>query len=241
MHKRFLNACERYAEYAPKGERIVNVKYAMAWIYYEHGHFMEAATAFKDIAFLHREHRLAPLSANLHLSCLEFAQDYEALEGAVAEYLEKKPIRDDAFLGELTEMYSAIRFKKCTIFDERQNWKNGATCFMSFAEDFSQSEYVDKALYNAALDFEKMSEIGLAIGARYKLLKERGDSDLAPITLYNLAANYHALAVHSKAARFYELFVKNFPDHEKSEDALANASTFRLGLGEYDRAIAAYE
>lgn len=240
LQKRLVKACERYVRLAPDGDRIVDVKFTMARTFYDHNMLPEAAASFKDIAYNHNKHRLAVIAANLHLDSVNLLQRYDELETEVNSYLEKKPIDDEAFNEDLRTMASAISFKKCTVLDDKESWKDAANCFVAYYRNFPDSEYVDKALYNAALDFERMRDLGKAIKVRIFLLRARPDSELAPKTLYNIGGNYHALAIYSQAAKFYELFVLNFPEDEKSEDALANASTFRQGLGENSRAIDNY-
>ena len=250
LHQRLITACERYMKYAPEGEKIVDVKYTRARVFYDYDHMKKAAVAFKDIAWSHSDHRLAVVAANLHLDALYVVRDLDTMEVEVHAYLGENPagekvkdppIQDEIFIEEVTAMAAAISFKKCTVYDEKEQWKPASECFVAFFRKYTDSEYGDDALYNAALDFERMSEIGKAIQVRVYLLKAYPESKHAPITLYNIAANYHALAIYSQAAKFYELFVRNFPDHEKTEDALRNASTFRYGLGQYDRAIVDYE
>lgn len=242
LRAKFVNALKRYIQYAPEGERIIDVKYSLARTYYDFNHLKEAQEIFKDIAYSHSGHRLAVVSANLHLDTLNLLQDFDGLHEAVLGYLEKRPITDAEFLETATELNVQIRFKKCTILDEKEVWGEAATCFVDFYRDFPDaSEYVDKALYNAALDFERMRDLNKAIRVREFLLRAAPDSPLAPVTLYNIGGNYHALAVYSQAARFYELFVANFPKHDDAEGALANASEFRYGLGEYERAIQDYQ
>lgn len=239
---KFVNALQRYIQYAPEGERIVDVKYNLARTYYDYNHLKEAQELFKDIAYTHSDHRLAVVSANLHLDTLNLLQDFDGLHEAVISYLEKRPITDAEFLETATELNVQIRFKKCTILDEKEVWGEAATCFVDFYRDFPDAtDYVDKALYNAALDFERMRDLGKAIRVRVFLLQATPNSPLAPVTLFNIGGNYHALAVYSQAAKFYELFVANFPNHKDAEEALANASEFRYGLGEYPRAIQDYE
>ena len=60
---------------------------------------------------------------------------------------------------------------------------------------------------------------------------------MAQKALYRLAAGYHQLAYYTKAADLYEEFATKFPGEKKSTDALGNATTFRIGLGESDKAI----
>jgi tetratricopeptide (TPR) repeat protein len=241
LHKKFIHALERYMEHAPDGERIVDVKYNLARTYYDFNHFEKALETFRNIAFNHGEHRLAVIAANLHLDTLNLLKDFDGLHAAVVDYIEKEPIEDELFMESVHTLNVQIRFKICTVHDDKEEWKDAAKCFVQFYREFPESEFVDKALYNAALDFERMRDLGKAIKVRVFLLKATPSSPLAPKTLYNIGGNYHALAVYSQAAKFYELFVANFPEHEDAEPALANASEFRYGLGDYDRAIQDYE
>ncbi len=241
LNQKLLNACKKYVELNPKGDRIVDVKYTMARTYYDYDHHKEASDAFKDIAYSHPDHRLSVIAANLHLDSLNIQQDFAGLHAAVLEYLEKQPIKDEAFIEDITALNASIRFKKCTILDEEEKWKEAALCFVAYFRDFPESEHVDKALYNAALDFERMKDLGKAIQVRIFLLKFRPESELAPKSLFNIGANYHALAVYSEAAKYYELYAATYPKREKAEVALADASTFRQGLGQLDKAVENYE
>jgi cellulose synthase operon protein C len=247
IHKRLLKACERYVEHAPEGKQIVDVKYTMARIYYDFNHLTEAVKVFRDIAYTYgqskevKNQRIALISANLHLDSLNLLQRYEDLEAEVGNYLKERPVTDEAFLEETKGLYAQIRFKKCTIFDDKEEWKQASTCYVSFFRDFSDHELVDKALYNAALDFERQRDLGRAIQVRVFLIRARQESELVPKTLFDIGGNYHALAIYSRAAKFYELFVANFPADPKAEEALANASTFRQGMAQYGKAIENYE
>lgn len=247
IHKRLLKACERYVEYAPEGKQIVDVKYTMARIYYDFNHLSEAVGVFRDIAYKHGQstvaahQRIALISANLHLDSLNLLQRYDDLEREVGEYLSNKPVTDETFMEETKGLYAQIRFKKCTVFDDKELWKEASTCYVGFFRDFSEHELVDKALYNAALDFERQRDLGRAIQVRVFLLRARQDSPLVPKTLFDIGGNYHALAIYSRAAKFYELSVANFPNDPKAEEALANASTFRQGMAQYPKAIENYE
>ena len=241
LEQRLLRATANYIEYVPDGERIVDVKYTRARTYYDFQHLEEAAEIFEDIAFNHSEHRLAEISANLHLHALNLLQDYEGLRVAVAAYVDQSPIDDPEFQADLYEINLAIRYNICVVLDEEEEWEEAAHCYLQYVREFPRSEQAASSLYNAALDFERIHEIGMAIQVRQNLLELFPDSELAPETLFNLGGNYHAWAIYGEASRYYELFVQNFPDEDDAEDALSNAATFRHGLGEHERAIANYE
>lgn len=251
--KKLVEAGEMYMEYVPDGDRIVDVKYTMARVYYEHNHLEKALEMFENIAFNHPDHRLAVVSANLHLDTLNLLNDFEGLHEAVQAYMEKKPIDDEEFMTDVDRLNRAIRFKLCREEEDAENWKKSAECYVDFYRDFPNSKHVDKALYNAALSYERIKELGKAIQVRIFLLKAAPNSKLVPKTVFNIGGNYHALAVYSKAAQFYEKFIEIYPDldaeekealgdpKKKAEDALANASTFRQGLGNYEEAIENFE
>ena len=239
--KRLIKACEMYSELNPNGDRIVDVKYTMARIYYDYDHHKDAIKSFKDIAYNHSEHRLAVIAANLHLDSWSILQNYDGLHADVKEYLEKRPIKDQGFIEDLQRIDSNVAYKKCAVAQDAEKWKETSTCFVAFFREHGSSELVDRALYSAALAFERQKDIGKAIQVRKFLLIERPDSKYAPVTLYNIGGNYHALAIYSEAAKFYEIYASTYPKKENAEVALSNAATFRHGLGEYDKAISDFE
>jgi tetratricopeptide (TPR) repeat protein len=246
LKQKLIRACEQYLTYVSKdsklGDELVDVRYTMARVYYEHDHLKEAGEIFRQIAFKHSKDDLAVISANLHLDTLNRLDNLDQLHEAVRAYLNKKPIQEEEFLSNARRLDEAIRFKLCRQKSQAEEWKAAAECYVQFYRDFKGSEYVAKALYNAALAYERIKELGKAIQVRVFLLKARPDSDLAPDALFKIGANYHALAVYSRAAEFYEKFVRAFPDKEKkAQEALANASNFRQGLGQYDKAIEDFE
>jgi len=240
-HAKLVKNCERYIKINPDGQDIVKVKYTRARILYDHNMFKEAIDAFGDIVKNHTQDRLAMVSADLQLDSLFLMQDYEGLEKAVDLYRANEVLATGEFKERLDLLAEQTTFKKCNGLEDRKEYESAAKCFTDFYKAFQASQLVDRALYNAALDYERVNELGKAIQVRKGLLVLRPDSELAPLTLFNIGGNYHALAVYSEASKFYELFVENFPQHEKSEEALANAATFRQGLGQNAEAIANYE
>ncbi len=238
---KLIKACDRYAKVAPDSKSLVKVKYSAARTYYDYNHFPDAIARFQDIVKNHTDHRLAVISADLHLDSLNLMQDYEGLADAVMAYIKNPTLAQGEFLVRLNGIAEQTAFNKCVGIEGRKEWEAAAECFTEFCNQFPDSEVLDKALYNAALDFERLRMIGKAIRMRKFLLKYRDDSPLVPETLFSMAGNYHALAVYSEASKYYEMFFQFFPSHEKAEQALANAATFRQGLGDYKEAIANYE
>lgn len=247
LEQRLMTATANYIEYVPDGDQIVEVKYHRARTLYDYNHFEDAVELFEDIAFNHSDHDLADVSANLHLATLELLGDFHELGDAVSRYIDEQPIDDPEFQADLSGMHEAIRYNICVLHDEDEEWEQAAHCYLEYVQEFPNSEQADMALYNAALDFERVHEIGMAIQLRQQLLQLFPDSEHAPETLYNLGGNYHAWAIYGEASDHYEDYVEEYANDdtdaysaEDAEDALSNAATFRHGLQQYDRAIDNY-
>lgn len=241
MEQRFMDAAANYIRYVPDGERIVEVLYITGRNYFDHNYFEEAADRFSSIAFNHSDHDLAIVAANLHLASLDRMNDFHGLADAVERYLTERPVGDHEFNEDLRAMNDAIRFNICVLLDQEERWEEGAHCYVEYVQQFGNSEILDLALYNAALNFERIHEVNAAISVRQALLRHRPNSELRAETMYNIGGNYHAWAIYGEAARYYEQFVREFPDEEQAEGALSNAALFRHGLGQYEEAIANYE
>lgn len=245
LKQQLIDACDRYVKIAPDAPSIVKVKYTAAWVYYDHLHLDEAIERFAKIVQEHTSHRLAIIAADLHLDSLYLKKDYEGLTNTVEVYRSNEVLgRDGEFIARLDGIAERLQFQRCFDMEGRKEWEQAARCFTQvFYRKFPDSELVDKALYNAALDYERVRQVGKAIQVRKGLLQLRPDSPLAPDTLFNIGGNYHAIAVYSEASKYYELFVQYFAEQnpKKAEEALRNAATFRQGLGQYEEAVQNYE
>lgn len=237
----FLRACDNYIRMVPDGDRITDVQYFAALIYYDHDHFDEAIKRFKAIIQSHPKHRLAYYSASLEMDCYALKCDMGALNRRVEELVKIPEVARGKLLEDLQGLREGAKFKECLGKEAEKEHEEAASCFVHFTAEFPTSEFFDKALYNAALNFEKFDAIEKAIAARMKLLRERPDSELANKALFAIAGNLHASAVYSQAAKYYVLFAKQFPDDPNAEIALANAAVFYRGLGQYDTAVSVSE
>lgn len=247
---KLIASVDRYVKLVPESEELVDIKYTAARIFYDYNHFDESIKRFDDIAFTHSEDRLAMISANLLLDSLKIRKDYKGMWDYVKKFQGNEKLNVPPFQGKLEELEVKLAFKFCNDTEQAEDWIEAAECYEAFAENYPMSEFADRSLWNASVDWENASEIGKAIDARIMLLKEFGDaSDLAPDALYAIAQNYHGIAVYSKAAHFYELFSKRYPGKANAcsstecsaQSALSNAAAFRAGLGEYKKAVKDYD
>lgn len=240
-HLAYIAACDLYSKYVEKSEFLVDIEYDAALIYYNFNHFDKAIPRFKNIAEKHKNHRLAIYAANLLLDTYNLKRDFEALDKQVDIFLKiYTPDRDPEFYALLTKLKQQSTFKKCQGIETTKKYIEAARCFRRYARQFPKSDYVDEALYNAALNYEREKQIERAIQVRLTLVNNVGEGELVRKALYQIAGNLHALAIYSKASEAYEFYADNFPDTEEAKDAIRNAAVFRHGLGQLDKATENY-
>ncbi len=105
----------------------------------------------------------------------------------------------------------------------------------------SQCGKMDEIVYNMARAFQAGRLLAKSIQARMILLDSRyglHKSDLAMKATYEIGGNYQAIAVYDKAADFFERYADATKfKGEFADQALSDAVTLRLGLGQEDKAI----
>ncbi|MCB9523368.1 MAG: tetratricopeptide repeat protein [Myxococcales bacterium] len=237
-YQRFLKAADLYRKYVKKSEYLVDIEYDAARVYYDLNHFDEAGPRFKDIAEKHRNHRLAIFAANLLLDIYNLQKKFDDLEKQADIFLGMYPEeRDPEFHATLIKIKQQSTFKRCSTGEAQKKYRQAARCFINYAKRFPKSEFVDKALYNAALNYEREKLIEQSIQTKLALINNYSESELVPKALFQVAGNLHALAIYSEASKAYEFYAANFPDREEAKEALRFAALFRQGLGELDQAI----
>jgi cellulose synthase operon protein C len=77
--KDLLLACQRYLEYLPQGDKVVDLTWEAGFVLYHYNYFEQAVPLLADIALNHPEHDLAEVSANLILDVYNLLADWPKL------------------------------------------------------------------------------------------------------------------------------------------------------------------
>ncbi len=262
---KFIEASKRYAKIDTSAEFAVNSKYKAAEIYFNYNHFEESRPLFLELTKEAPGTEVAVYSANYLLETYRLTKQYENMRSAIAELKSNSAFMSNTtqFMPQFKEVMNtyeeALDYKVCEEKEAKKEWESAARCYEEYAVQHKGSEDAAKARWNASIAWEQNMDVGRAIEARVALLTSN-DADehtkaLAPRAMYAIALNYHSLAVYSEAARFYEMFVRQFPDDKEAcvpvgaapskdpcaKDALSNAAAFRSGLGEYEKAVENYD
>lgn len=241
-YQRMMTVCDRYLENTTDDELAAELDYVLAYLYYDYNHFDEAVRRFGEFALerddVDRERAVA--SADLLLDSLALQRKWKEMKEWI-ERLQASPLNEGSFGGRLATLGEQVAFRECRDLQQQKDHENAAYCFFDFVNDNPGSEFVDRAILNAADSFRHIDNLDYSISLLEQLPVLAPDSDLVPDTLYELGQNFHRLAIYDTAAENYEAYVAAAPDGEHVINAMANAADFRKGLGQFSQAIDDYK
>ena len=254
LEQGILRSYSRYICFVQKGEDLINIKYRRARIYYEANQFEEAAVLFKDIAMNHSDSEVAVFAANLYLDCLNALGSmlevdrpgcYDTLAETVDVFIDTKKspginlMKDEEFASQIKGLKVGVLRKKAEALNTRKRFKEAAEVYIDVYRNY-KGVYDDRGmcevLFNAAINMEAARLVMPAIKVREKMIELYPNCEHSKKAAYFIGQNYHALQVFDLAAENYATFATKYPGEEEAPEALQNAVTFYIGLGEYDKA-----
>lgn len=240
LEAKMIKACERYVDVAgPDGEDVALAHFAAGKLYYNYNHFDKAIPHLEKMVGDYKTHPNSPDAAKLLLSSFNLKHEFSKLEDWAV-----KLAGTNLASGELNTTITKIRdqaeFNRCFDFEQTKENVRAGDCFMGYAAKYPDTELLDRALFNAAVNYTRAKRVEKALIAHGELYNKRNSSPLAPKALFSIGEIYRSLAIYSEASSFYEQFIQNHPKDPNVEQALRYASIFRKALGEYDAAVANY-
>jgi len=235
--QKMISAFDTYIKFVPDAPELVPIMYRKARIYYDHNHYDKAVEMFSTIVIKHSGHELAVYAANLLLDSLNVLKKFGELNQWVDRLMQDPKLAQGDFLEQLRTLKRGAQRKEAEHLQKTGQYKECGAKYAAIANDYQEDPRWAEVLYNAAMCFEAAKLIGQAISIRNTLIKIKPNDPLSQKAMYMIGANYHALAWYSRAADYYEQFSKKFPGEKDAPEALQNAIVFRMGRGEYDKAI----
>ena len=204
--QQLLDAAQRYVTYAPAGDKVVEIAYKAANVYYRYNAFPEAVKLFADIAEKHPRHELARYSANLVLDSFNLQGDWREVNAWAkrfrddAELMRAQPaLRDD--LGKVIEQSA---FKLIEELERNRRYGEAADAYLAFVQDWPGSRLAPTALFNASVDLVRAGRLDQAMTVREQLLQRYPSDPLVPKVVFTDAEDREAVADFDRAADAYE-------------------------------------
>jgi tetratricopeptide (TPR) repeat protein len=229
-----LAACERYLQALPDGEKKVEVAFKAANVYYRYNHFDEAVKRFAQIALEHPTHkfeggeRAAEVSANLVLDSYNLLGDWAKVNAWARKFYANPELATGRFKEDLGKVLEQSSFKLVGQLEANRDYVKAAEAYVSFVEEFPNSELADKALFNAAIDSTNGKQFQAAVETRKKLVARYPKSPFVPACLFANADAYAGVGSFEEAADGFEAYVAGWERHagkgEKKKDKKKEAT-----------------
>lgn len=234
--KRYIEVANWYLQNTPRTERTVAVKFKIGRLYYLTNNFDMAESVFKEIVKEFPKTSYSEYSANLLLDIYSLKKDYVGLEKMGSELLTDKSIVNTKLEKDIKSVVEKANFKNAQSLEAKGKILESARQFREFSTQNRQSELAPKALFNAAINFEKSSEKQQAIDCHEALL---APGSLATPALKSqskviLAKLYLDSFQYAKAQTLYsELYLNEVADRSKKHNYLYNAALMSEIEGQY--------
>ncbi len=248
------DACEVYFKIAPKDDaELPAIKFKASYIYFKHNHFVEAAKRYTEIIERWPANQLAQKAAHLVLDSLNIKEDWANLEKYARNYADNATLigKDTKYKQEIWQLVEAANFKqiledqekldKSASSDKTESLAHIAQRFKKFQNEFSGSQYADKAMFNAVMIFQKAKHFDDAQESGEFFLEKFPNSEHVESIVLAMANIYENLAHYKKAADLYSNFAEKYTKSDKRADAYYNAALYYESVGNKDKAVSHYE
>jgi len=174
--------------------------------------------------------------AEAALDCLHERDDLQGL-AAAAERLAALRWTTPRFRGRLRELALHARYRLCEL---RPQSGAGAQCFVALADRHPRAQAAPKALFNAAVLFEKARRLESAAATWRRITEAYPASEVTPRALLALGHLLDAQQHHERAAAAFERYAHAYPAADEAGPALVHAAVLREALGDSGRALKLY-
>ena len=239
--QRFIEVAEYYLKEYPKGDRVVDVQFRIAAIYYRYHHFDRALPLLEKIASDTPRHRSATTAAHIVLDVLNMQKKYDRLDESAKRFATIKGLGDAKFAAEMKEISAQISFKQIEKLEADEKWVEAAEAYLAVVKANPSSDLVEKASYNALVSYEKANEPGKAQELTKQFVKKYPKSKYTEQLVLTMAKNAEKLYDFDDAERLYHDFSVNHPKSKEARKALYNSAVFAELLEKNGAAVDRYQ
>ena len=234
--KRLIEAYNNFIKLFPN-DKGASVALANAGIlFYNKKRFGKALTYFNTLI------QRFPDSPELTQAQFTAMESYFGKQDFVSAELMAKKIQMAKNVPEIVKKKAKRRMSE-SIFLHAQTLANSgnhlaaAKEYRRVVKEVPNAKFADLALYQSAVEYDKVSEYNQAVEAYQYLIDHFPSSKYYLDAMNNLALDYGELKEYKYAANTYEKLWKVTPDSAKAQDALYNASFFSVKAKDWRNAI----
>jgi tetratricopeptide (TPR) repeat protein len=251
IRMKMIEASDRYVKLLPRSERAPAIAYRAAEVFYAHDQLEEARKRFEAIIAMAPGNEVARYASNLIIESYLAAKDWENVERwsqRLIDVASKEPPKgadDQKQRGEFVESLKVFKvgaqFKRAEKFDAEGKYEEAANTYVQLVNENPKHEFADKALFNAAVAYEKVKLFERASNVYQRIYDEYPKSELAPRALFRVGVNYEKGYDFPAAIAAYTKLVERYPESENRADALYNVAVTLENMQQYGQAAQAFK
>ncbi len=238
--RRFIDVANFYITEYPQGDRVVDVRFRVAAIYYRRHHYDKAQALLKELALKHPKHRTSQTAAHLVLDIYNVKKDYESLGKTAMEFSQVPGLGDSKFKEEMSQIMAEVGFKSIEKVEATAKWAEAGDQYMAVYRANPNGNLAERSLYNAVVSYEKGGETVKAAQASQMFVAKYPKSQYTEKLMLSQARLAEQQYDFELAQKLFMDFRKRFPKNAESKKALYNAAVFAELLEKNDSAIHLY-
>ncbi|NBX82955.1 outer membrane protein assembly factor BamD [bacterium] len=222
----------------PQDKKAPEVLFQMAYLRYLHHDNKLAYQSFWKLVQKYPAHTTATYAGLLLLDILNQKSDYSNMIAACKKLLSTSQLTQEKFKGEVSDILRKSELQQIAALEADKQYEAAGKAYLAYDQKYGSQDLAlkEKALFNAAACFSQAGDSEKALGTREAFLKQFPQSKLRADLLLQVAKSYEAITDFAKAAHYFELFHREYPQHAQSQESLRLAGFYFWGSGQRDRA-----
>lgn len=250
IRQELVHASDRFLTLLPEHERAPAIAYRAAETFYHYDQLDEARARFERIVVRYPSNEVARYSANLIIESYMAAEDWDNVEKWSQQLMDatakaggsaEDQAAQRAFADQLKDFKVGARFKKAEQLNAAGDYEQAAETYVKLVDESPDHEFADKALFNAAIAFEKVKRFDSASKVYQRIYDNYPKSELADRALFRVGVNYEKGFDFGPAVEAYTKLVERYPNSEHRADALYNVAVTLENQQQYGQAAAAFK
>lgn len=229
-----------YVKTWPKDKNVPAVKFNVATMYYQQGHYEKASELFTAYVEEYPTSKDASTAGNLALDALNKMDDLERLAKQAAAFAQNTKIADAGFRKQAEEIAKAARKRnvEMTVIDTTEG--DFSERMLSEWEKHKDSAEGEDFLYTAFVKYKNEANVAGVYDFGGRMIGAYPESPRLVDVFGTMGAFAVRAADFERAAFMFEEYSRRFPQEANANQLLTSAGSIRLMLGEYDKAAEAY-
>jgi tetratricopeptide (TPR) repeat protein len=227
--KAYFDQVAKYMAKFGSQKEAAELAYNAAIVHYQAKQFKVAIQVLEKLRADFPKHQyILLISRMLAQSLLEadrLDESQKEFEWLYNQYAKVAETRNDSMAKEIEKAIAAVLFQKAEKSVKNGQFEDGAKAYMGLVKRFPQAEFADKAVFEAAVAYEKANQWAMAAETFMVLPREYGRSPLTIRGVLRAATAYKKDNKPREAARTFLFITENFPQDSMAFQAIGFAAT----------------